>query len=140
MPDNLPVMQDDGIPSPVPTHRIRGYQQEMLDESLKRNIIIALDTGAGKTHIAVLRMIEAERKSPKVRSSLLRSRPHDIFRRLTAYHLPHPGLVVPRTDCRTRTAAEIRHCRSFALLCRVHLRGERAGPVEGHGVVASSTE
>lgn len=39
----------------------------MLDESLKRNIIIALDTGSGKTHIAVLRMkIEAEREVNKV--------------------------------------------------------------------------
>jgi endoribonuclease Dicer len=46
----------------------RGYQQEMLEESLRRNIIIALDTGSGKTHIAVLRMkIEAERQPTKVR-------------------------------------------------------------------------
>ncbi|KAJ7494794.1 hypothetical protein B0H11DRAFT_2156090 [Mycena galericulata] len=45
----------------------RGYQQEMLDESLQKNIIIALDTGSGKTHIAVLRMkIEAERELKKV--------------------------------------------------------------------------
>jgi ERCC4-related helicase len=45
----------------------RGYQQEMLEESLGRNLIIALDTGSGKTHIAVLRMkIEAEREPKKV--------------------------------------------------------------------------
>ncbi|KAK0470329.1 uncharacterized protein EV420DRAFT_1258136 [Desarmillaria tabescens] len=45
----------------------RGYQQEMLDESLKRNIIIAMDTGSGKTHIAVLRLkIEVEREPQKV--------------------------------------------------------------------------
>ncbi|KAJ7707656.1 hypothetical protein B0H17DRAFT_972362 [Mycena rosella] len=45
----------------------RGYQQEMLEESLKTNIIIALDTGSGKTHIAVLRMkIEAEREPNKI--------------------------------------------------------------------------
>jgi ERCC4-related helicase len=49
----------------IPT--TRGYQQEMLEESLHSNIIIALDTGSGKTHIAVLRMkIEAERQSTKV--------------------------------------------------------------------------
>jgi endoribonuclease Dicer len=36
--------------------KTRAYQQEMLDESLKRNIIIALDTGSGKTHIAILRL------------------------------------------------------------------------------------
>lgn len=48
-------------------HATRGYQQEMLEESLERNIIIALDTGSGKTHIAVLRMkIEAEREPRKV--------------------------------------------------------------------------
>ena len=34
----------------------RSYQLELLEESLRRNIIIALDTGAGKTHIAVLRI------------------------------------------------------------------------------------
>jgi ERCC4-related helicase len=39
----------------------------MLDESLRRNIVIALDTGSGKTHIAVLRLkLEAERESRKV--------------------------------------------------------------------------
>ncbi|KAK2462688.1 hypothetical protein APHAL10511_005304 [Amanita phalloides] len=50
-----------------PERVTRGYQQEMLDESLRSNIIIALDTGAGKTHIALLRMkIEAEREARKV--------------------------------------------------------------------------
>lgn len=47
----------------------RAYQQELLDESLNHNIIIALDTGSGKTHIAVLRMkLEAEREPRKVRT------------------------------------------------------------------------
>ena len=47
--------------------KTRGYQQEMLEESLIRNIVIALDTGAGKTHIAVLRMkLEVERELTKV--------------------------------------------------------------------------
>ncbi|KAF5374334.1 hypothetical protein D9758_004670 [Tetrapyrgos nigripes] len=45
----------------------RGYQQEMLEESLGNNIIIAMDTGSGKTHIAILRLkIEAERELRKV--------------------------------------------------------------------------
>ncbi|KAJ8468915.1 hypothetical protein ONZ45_g17069 [Pleurotus djamor] len=45
----------------------RGYQQEMLDESLRNNIIIALDTGSGKTHIAILRIkAEVEHHSTKV--------------------------------------------------------------------------
>ncbi|EMD40161.1 hypothetical protein CERSUDRAFT_112373 [Gelatoporia subvermispora B] len=47
--------------------RTRGYQKEMLDESLRRNIVIAMDTGSGKTHIAVLRMkLEAERETQKI--------------------------------------------------------------------------
>lgn len=50
--------------------RTRGYQQEMLDASLQRNIIIAMDTGSGKTHIAVLRIkLECEREQKKVRLS-----------------------------------------------------------------------
>ncbi|KAJ3994224.1 hypothetical protein F5050DRAFT_1809806 [Lentinula boryana] len=45
----------------------RGYQQEMLDESLRQNIIIAMDTGSGKTHIAVLRLKhESERELSKI--------------------------------------------------------------------------
>ncbi|KAF8428422.1 hypothetical protein L210DRAFT_3764899 [Boletus edulis BED1] len=45
----------------------RNYQQEMLDASLVENIIIAQDTGSGKTHIAVLRMkIECDREPHKV--------------------------------------------------------------------------
>ena len=37
----------DGIPSIKP----RAYQTEMLEESLKHNIIVAADTGSGKTHM-----------------------------------------------------------------------------------------
>ena len=58
----------NGATTEKPALATRGYQQEMLDESLRRNIIIALDTGAGKTHIALLRMkLEAEREATKVR-------------------------------------------------------------------------
>jgi len=46
---------------------IRDYQQEMLDASVRENIIIAQDTGSGKTLIAILRMrYEIERNSQKV--------------------------------------------------------------------------
>ncbi|KAH8114015.1 hypothetical protein DFH11DRAFT_1544279 [Phellopilus nigrolimitatus] len=38
-------------PSSVP--KARGYQQEMLDASLQNNIVTAMDTGSGKTHITV---------------------------------------------------------------------------------------
>ncbi|KAI9655247.1 MAG: hypothetical protein M1831_004957 [Alyxoria varia] len=36
----------------------RAYQLEMLEESMKRNIIVVMDTGSGKTHVAVLRVQE----------------------------------------------------------------------------------
>ncbi|KAI0087899.1 P-loop containing nucleoside triphosphate hydrolase protein [Irpex rosettiformis] len=58
-------------PSPPPTEapaiHTRGYQQELLQESLRRNIVIALDTGSGKTHIAMLRMKhEVEQQTKKI--------------------------------------------------------------------------
>ncbi|KAL7930134.1 P-loop containing nucleoside triphosphate hydrolase protein [Trichoderma chlorosporum] len=40
----------------------RAYQIEMLEQSLKRNVIVAMDTGSGKTQVAVLR-IKAELES-----------------------------------------------------------------------------
>ncbi|KAL2117135.1 hypothetical protein VTJ04DRAFT_9303 [Mycothermus thermophilus] len=40
----------------------RAYQLEMLEESLKQNIIVAMDTGSGKTQVAILRIqVEMER-------------------------------------------------------------------------------
>ncbi|KAI0693288.1 P-loop containing nucleoside triphosphate hydrolase protein, partial [Cerioporus squamosus] len=64
------VEQDDSTGIDASTRAIihtRAYQQELLDESLHRNIVIALDTGSGKTHIAVLRMKhEAEQEPRKV--------------------------------------------------------------------------
>ncbi|KAF9264929.1 P-loop containing nucleoside triphosphate hydrolase protein [Marasmius fiardii PR-910] len=57
----------DSSSSTTPSWVTRGYQREMLEESLRRNIIIAMDTGSGKTHIAVLRLkIEVERESRKI--------------------------------------------------------------------------
>ncbi|KAH9889955.1 P-loop containing nucleoside triphosphate hydrolase protein [Cubamyces lactineus] len=57
---------DAGARTPPIVHT-RAYQQELLDESLRRNLVIALDTGSGKTHISVLRMKhEAEHNSQKV--------------------------------------------------------------------------
>lgn len=63
------------LPKPAPRHDgevvTRSYQQEMLDASLVENIIIAQDTGSGKTLIAVLRMkIECDREPYKVTSPL----------------------------------------------------------------------
>ena len=59
---------EDTVQSASAMPTTRGYQQEMLEESLQNNIIIALDTGSGKTHIAVLRLKhEMEREPTKVR-------------------------------------------------------------------------
>ncbi|KAI7164994.1 P-loop containing nucleoside triphosphate hydrolase protein, partial [Hortaea werneckii] len=45
--------------------RLRSYQQEMLDASLGKNIIVAMDTGSGKTHVAVARILaELEKSDP----------------------------------------------------------------------------
>jgi len=45
--------------------KLRSYQEEMLEASLKRNVIIAMDTGSGKTHVAVYRIrVELERSDP----------------------------------------------------------------------------
>ncbi|KZT67223.1 P-loop containing nucleoside triphosphate hydrolase protein [Daedalea quercina L-15889] len=59
----------EAVPSNAETtvFHTRSYQQELLEESLLSNIVIALDTGSGKTHIAVLRMKhEAEREPRKI--------------------------------------------------------------------------
>ncbi|KAJ5772613.1 hypothetical protein N7520_003142 [Penicillium odoratum] len=45
--------------STVEAYQPRAYQLEMLEASLRQNIIVAMDTGSGKTQIAVLR-IKAE--------------------------------------------------------------------------------
>ncbi|KAF2712143.1 hypothetical protein K504DRAFT_372348 [Pleomassaria siparia CBS 279.74] len=37
------------------TFRLRTYQAEMVEKSLEGNIIVAMDTGSGKTHIALAR-------------------------------------------------------------------------------------
>ncbi|KAF9553265.1 P-loop containing nucleoside triphosphate hydrolase protein [Agrocybe pediades] len=56
---------DEATATPSAMPATRGYQQEMLDESMRRNIIIALDTGSGKTLIAVLRMKHEMEREPK---------------------------------------------------------------------------
>ncbi|RGP76085.1 dicer 2 [Fusarium longipes] len=54
----IPVEQDPSknIPTDPEVINPRGYQKEMLEQSLKRNVIIAMDTGSGKTQVAVMRI------------------------------------------------------------------------------------
>ncbi|KAL2149655.1 hypothetical protein VTH82DRAFT_8307 [Thermothelomyces myriococcoides] len=52
----------DQEPPKTVTMTPRAYQLEMLEESLKQNIIVAMDTGSGKTQVAIMRIqIELER-------------------------------------------------------------------------------
>lgn len=49
---------DDGAqayPATADTQQLvlRSYQAEMVEESLKSNIIVVMDTGSGKTHMLV---------------------------------------------------------------------------------------
>ena len=89
MPDDAVETQGDEVPSMVPIREPRKYQLEMLEQSLRRNIIIALDTGAGKTHIAVLRMKhEIENESRKVCASSPYATDRDV-----------PHLLVSRAVC-----------------------------------------
>ncbi|OJD27728.1 hypothetical protein ACJ73_00875 [Blastomyces percursus] len=46
---------ENGRQSP-PVFKPRAYQLEMLEASLRENIIIAMDTGSGKTQVAILRI------------------------------------------------------------------------------------
>ncbi|KAF2172879.1 hypothetical protein M409DRAFT_16833 [Zasmidium cellare ATCC 36951] len=61
-------MEDDSVMAEAAptTLRLRSYQQEMLDASLERNIIVAMDTGSGKTHIAIARILTALERSDKL--------------------------------------------------------------------------
>ena len=47
------------------TIKLRSYQAEMADASMKQNVMVAMDTGSGKTHVAIYRIQrELERSSP----------------------------------------------------------------------------
>ncbi|CAK4028247.1 Dicer 2 [Lecanosticta acicola] len=75
--------------------RLRSYQQEMLVESLRKNVIVAMDTGSGKTHVAVSRILaELERTdsnqlvwflSPSVALALQQAQV--LSENLAAYHV-----------------------------------------------------
>ncbi|KAI1376087.1 hypothetical protein F4677DRAFT_95475 [Hypoxylon crocopeplum] len=58
------LIEDNKTQDPVVIHA-REYQLEMFEESLKRNIIVAMETGTGKTQVAVLRIqAELEKSAP----------------------------------------------------------------------------
>ena len=42
--------------------RLRSYQQEMLNSSLERNVIVSMDTGSGKTHVALFRILASNNR------------------------------------------------------------------------------
>ena len=49
-------MQDDNdaeAPPAVPSEafQLRGYQAEMVEQSMNGNVIVVMDTGSGKTHM-----------------------------------------------------------------------------------------
>jgi len=49
------VVHEDGIPNNeadgLGSFRLRPYQVEMVEASLQQNLIVAMDTGSGKTHM-----------------------------------------------------------------------------------------
>ncbi|KAG6013396.1 hypothetical protein E4U54_006810 [Claviceps lovelessii] len=56
---------ESGKTAPAAAMSTRAYQLEMLHQSLNQNAIVVMDTGSGKTHVAVLRIkAELERSSP----------------------------------------------------------------------------
>ncbi|GAB7322659.1 hypothetical protein MBLNU13_g03566t1 [Cladosporium sp. NU13] len=75
--------------------RLRSYQHEMLKKSLEGNVIVAMPTGSGKTHIAVARIqAELERSQPDKliwfmapNKSLSEQQYHIIKQNLPAYHI-----------------------------------------------------
>jgi superfamily II DNA or RNA helicase len=53
MGEERPVEGADiaGASTGEPAFRLRSYQAEMVEASMKGNIIVAMDTGSGKTHM-----------------------------------------------------------------------------------------
>ena len=72
---------------------LRGYQQEMLELSLQRNIVCAMDTGSGKTAVAISRAQLALESCPPEKLVwfiaptvvLCRQQSREFERRLPAY-------------------------------------------------------
>jgi len=111
--------------APLDMPLTRGYQQEMLDDSLRRNIIIALDTGSGKTHIAVLRLrYEMDREPKKVCFH------EPCARDVSPQSRIHIDLLVLRPDSGIMRTAEIRPQSTPPCLCWTDIRLQRTKPME----------
>ncbi|KAK0758142.1 hypothetical protein N5P37_009443 [Trichoderma harzianum] len=75
----------------------RAYQIEMLEQSLERNVIVAMDTGSGKTQVAILRIKkELETCDPKqiiwfiAPTISLCSQQHDVLK----LHIPTVSMMM----------------------------------------------
>jgi hypothetical protein len=117
----------------IPTSR--SYQLELLEESLRRNIIIALDTGSGKTHIAVLR-IKAEVLERETRKVI--TFPWKILVGVTEAHCcGYPVVIMVRcahgSPC---GATERRHCDPYTRFRRIGIRRIRPPSMEGPFIMA----
>lgn len=113
----------------------RNYQLELLEESLRRNIIIALDTGSGKTHIAVLR-IKTEVLERETRKVVVF--PWKILIGVT--EPPCYGYSVVIMVCcaysSPRGAAERRHCDPYTRFRGIGVWRIRSPSMEGPFLVA----
>ncbi|KAK4146464.1 uncharacterized protein C8A04DRAFT_9801 [Dichotomopilus funicola] len=63
-----PLESDEPLDVVIPAVKMtaRAYQLEMLEESLKQNVIVAMDTGSGKTQVAILRIQKELENSDKI--------------------------------------------------------------------------
>ncbi|KAI9707868.1 MAG: hypothetical protein M1820_004474 [Bogoriella megaspora] len=79
---------------------LRSYQDEMLAESLKGNVIVAMDTGSGKTHVAIARIALELERSTKLVWFLCPSVP------LCQQQCKQLQKHLPAAQCRTLTGAD----------------------------------
>ncbi|KAK2001851.1 RNase3 domain-containing protein [Colletotrichum falcatum] len=64
--NEVSLPSDEPAPGTPVIMNARAYQAEMFAQSMRQNIIVAMDTGSGKTQVAVLRIrAEVERTSSK---------------------------------------------------------------------------
>ena len=114
----------------------RSYQLELLEESLRRNIIIALDTGSGKTHIAVLR-IKAEVLERETRKAIMFPRSWWVVW-LTPPVIVTVVIMVRCTYSSPRGTAERSHSDPYTRFRRISVRRVRSPSMEGPLIMAKN--